>query len=41
MGEGSLIGTRYRWTTPDMESRVVTAIEQRLAIALKIVEEWR
>jgi integrase len=29
--DGSLIGTRYRWTTPEMEARVVIAIEQRLA----------
>jgi integrase len=36
--EGSLIGTRYRWTTPEMEARVVAAIEQRLAIALKLAE---
>ena len=25
--EGSLIGMRYRWTTPEMEARVVAAIE--------------
>jgi hypothetical protein len=35
---GSLIGLRYRWTTPEMEARVLAAIEQRLAIALKVVE---
>jgi integrase len=35
---GSLIGLRYRWTTPEMEARVVAAIEHRLAIALKIVD---
>jgi hypothetical protein len=35
---GSLIGTRYRWTIPDMEARVVAAIEQRISIALKIAE---
>jgi hypothetical protein len=34
LGEGSLIGTRYRWTTPEMEARVVAAIERRLAISL-------
>jgi hypothetical protein len=33
---GSLIGVRYRWTTPEMEERVVAAIEQRLAVALKV-----
>ena len=27
---GSLIGMRYRWTTPEMEARVVAAVEQRL-----------
>jgi hypothetical protein len=33
---GSLIGNRYRWTTPDMEARVVAAIEQRMAISLAV-----
>jgi integrase len=33
---GSLIGLRYRWTTPEMEARVVAAIEQRLAVALEV-----
>jgi hypothetical protein len=33
---GSLIGLRYRWTTPEMEMRVVSAIEQRLVIALRV-----
>jgi hypothetical protein len=33
---GSTVGLRYRWTTPEMEARVVAAIEQRLAIALKV-----
>jgi integrase len=32
--EGSAIGLRYRHTTPEMEARVVAAIEQRLAISL-------
>jgi CspA family cold shock protein len=32
--EGSAIGLRYRHTTPEMEARVVSAIEQRLAISL-------
>ena len=31
--DGSLIGMRYRWTTPEMEARVVAAIEQRLAVS--------
>jgi Phage integrase family len=33
-GEGSAIGLRYRHTTPEMEARVVAAIEQRLATSL-------
>ena len=36
LGEGSLIGARYRWTTPDMESRVVAAIEERLAVSFAV-----
>jgi Phage integrase family len=35
--EGSLIGTRYCWTTPEMEARVVTAIEQRLAVPSRLL----
>jgi integrase len=34
--DGSLIGTHYRWTTPEMEARVVVAIEQRLAISFAV-----
>jgi integrase len=34
--DGSLIGTRYRWTTPEMEARVVAAIEQRLDVAFTV-----
>jgi hypothetical protein len=33
---GSVIGLRYRWTTPEMEARVVAAIEQRLAVSLAV-----
>ncbi|HZD01182.1 MAG TPA: hypothetical protein VFA46_13650 [Actinomycetes bacterium] len=33
---GSLIGLRYRWTTPEMEARVVAAITQRLAVAFTV-----
>jgi integrase len=33
---GSLIGSRYRWTTPEMQAPVVAAVEQRLAISLSI-----
>jgi hypothetical protein len=38
---GSLIGLRYRCTPPEMEARVVTAIEERLGIALQIAEDQR
>jgi integrase len=34
--EGSAIGLRYRHSTPEMEARVVSAIEQRLAISLAV-----
>jgi integrase len=34
--EGSPIGNRYRWTTPEMEARVVAAIKQRLAISFAV-----
>jgi integrase len=37
-GRGSVIGLRYRWTTPEMEARVVAAIEERLTISLKMAE---
>jgi integrase len=37
-GNGSLIGTRYRWTTPEMQARVVAAIEQRLAISYSVAD---
>jgi hypothetical protein len=36
---GSAIGLRYRWTTPEMETRVVAAIDQRLVVALRVAEE--
>jgi hypothetical protein len=29
---------RYRWTTPEMEARIVAAIDQRLVTALKLAE---
>jgi integrase len=35
-GRGSVIGLRYRWTTPETEARVVAAIEQRLAVSLAV-----
>jgi len=34
--DGSPIGARYRWTTPEMEARVVAAIEQRLAASFAV-----
>jgi integrase len=34
--EGSSIGTRYRWTTPEMQARAVAAIEQRLAVSFAV-----
>jgi integrase len=39
--DGSLIGTRYRWTTPEMEARVVAAIEQRLAVSFAVAAHLR
>ena len=38
-GEGSAIGLRYRHTTPEMEGRVVAAIEQRLATSLTVAAQ--
>jgi integrase len=38
---GSRIGTRYRHTTPEMAGRVVGAIEDRLAIVVKVAEQMR
>jgi integrase len=37
--EGSAIGLRYRHTTPEMEARVVAAIEQRLATSLAVATQ--
>jgi hypothetical protein len=31
---GSVIGVRYRHTTPEVQAHAVAAIEQRLAVAL-------
>ena len=36
---GSRIGTRYRHTTPEMAARVVTAVEERLDVVLKVAAE--
>jgi hypothetical protein len=36
--DGSVIGIRYRHTTPEMEARAVAAIEQRLVVALAMAE---
>jgi hypothetical protein len=41
VGYGSLIGTRYRWTTPEMQARVVAAIEQRLAASFTVAAHLR
>jgi len=35
---GSAIGAHYRHTTPEMAARVVTAVEQRLVVALATAE---
>jgi hypothetical protein len=37
--EGSAIGLRYRHTTPEMEVRVVAAIEQRLTVSLAVAAQ--
>jgi integrase len=37
--DGSAIGLRYRHTTPEMEARVVAAIEQRLATSLSVAAQ--
>jgi len=34
--EGSSIGTRYCWTTPEMQARAVATIEQRLAVSFAV-----
>jgi hypothetical protein len=36
---GSAMGAHYRHTTSEMATRVVTAIEQRLAVVLRIAEQ--
>jgi integrase len=36
---GSAMGAHYRHTTSEMAARVVTAIEQRLAVVLRIAEQ--
>ena len=40
-GDGSLIGTRYRWTTPEMQARAMAAIEQRLAVSFAVAAHLR
>jgi integrase len=37
--QGSTIGLRYRHTSPEMEGRVVAAIEQRLTTSLTVAEQ--
>jgi integrase len=36
---GSRIGARYRHTTPEMATRVVNAIQERLTIALRVAQD--
>jgi hypothetical protein len=36
---GSRVGARCRHTTPDMAARVAAAIEDRLALVLRVAEE--
>ena len=36
---GSAMGAHYRHTTPEMATRVITAIEARLAVVLGVAEE--
>jgi len=38
-GDGSLIGARYRWTTPEMQARVMAAIDQRLAVSFSVTAQ--
>ena len=38
-GLGGAIGAHYRHTTPEMATRVITAIEARLAVVLSVAEE--
>jgi integrase len=38
-GDGSAIGRMYRHTGPQMQERVAAALENRLAVALKIAED--
>ena len=36
---GSAMGAHYRHTTPEMATRVVTAIQDRLAVVVKVAEQ--
>jgi integrase len=38
-GLGSAMGAHYRHTTPEMATRVIAAIEARLAVVLSVAEE--
>ena len=39
---GSAMGAHYRHTTPEMATRVITAIEARLAVVLSVAEKlWK
>jgi hypothetical protein len=37
--DGSAIGLRYRWTTPEMQTRVMGALEERLTVSLAVAAE--
>jgi hypothetical protein len=39
LDSGSRIGARYRHTTPEMAARVAAAVEERLAIVLRVTDE--
>ena len=36
---GSAMGAHYRHTTPEMATRIATAIEQRLRVVLEVAEQ--
>jgi integrase len=36
---GSAMGAHYRHTTPEMATRITTAIEQRLTVVLEVAEQ--
>ena len=36
---GSAMGAHYRHTTPEMATRIATAVEQRLTVMLEVAEQ--